>query len=362
MRGPDVQRSSEKFTASPDDLVPPDHPLRTVKAMADEVLTEMSPHFETIYSLAGRPSIPPERLLRAQLLQLLYSVRSERLLVEQLGYNMLFRWFVGMSGIEPVWDASTYTKNRERFIAGAVADAFFQRVVAKADAAGLMSDEHFSVDGTLLEAWASHKSFKPKDGGGDDPPPDDPGNADVDFKGQKRSNATHASTSDPDARLYKKSKGEGAKMAYLGNVLTENRNGMVAAVKATLATGTAEREAALDLIARAGGSNTQRLTLGADKGYDTKDFVAALRELEVTPHVAQNDTNRRSAIDGRTTRHAGYEVSQRKRKLVEEFNGWVKTVGGLRKLRHRGLARVDWMLTFAAAAYNLVRMRTLLPA
>lgn len=213
MRGPDVQRSSEAFTASPDGLVPADHPLRSPKTMADTVLTEMSPIFESIYSFAGRPSIPPERLLRAQLLQLLYSVRSERLLVEQLGYNMLFRWFVGMSGTEPVWDATTYTKNRERFIAGAVADAFFERVVAQADAAGLMSDEHFSVDGTLLETWASHKSFQPKDDGGSDEPPDDPGNPHVDFKGQKRSSLTHQSTSDPDARLYKKSKGDGAKMA-----------------------------------------------------------------------------------------------------------------------------------------------------
>lgn len=363
MRGPDIKRSQEQFTASPEELVPPAHPLRAMKTMADAVLSEMSPIFESIYSFAGRPSIPPERLLRAQLLQVLYTVRSERMLVEQLGYNMLFRWFVGMSGTEPVWDASTYAKNRERFIAGAVAEEFFDRVVALADKAGLMSDEHFSVDGTLLEAWASHKSFKPKDGSSkDDPPPDDPGNPTVDFKGEKRSNATHQSTSDPDARLYKKSKGDAAKMAYLGHAVTENRHGLIAAVTVTHASGTAEREAGIDLIAEVGGANTQRLTLGADKNYDTKDFVAALRELAVTPHVAQNDKNRKSAIDGRTTRHAGYEVSQRKRKLIEEVFGWMKTVGGLRKLRHRGVPRVNWMFTFAAAAYNLVRVRTLTAA
>lgn len=363
MRGVDQQRADEVFTASPEQLVPPQHPLRAVKTMADEVLAEMDPVFAAIYAFAGRPSIPPERMLRAQLLQILYSVRSERLLIEQLGYNMLFRWFVGMSGTEPVWDASTYSKNRDRFISGAVAAAFFEKVLAKADAAGLTSDEHFSVDGTQLEAWASFKSLKAKDGSDDHrPPPDDPGNPTVDFKGQKRSNATHQSSTDPEARMHKKTQGAQCRMAYLGHALIENRNGLVVAASVTQATGTAEREAAIALIAKAGGANTARLTLGADKGYDTQKFVAALRELHVTPHVAQNDTAKRSAIDGRTVRHAGYAVSQRKRKLVEEVFGWMKTVGLLRKVRHKGTVRLGWMFEFTAAAYNLVRMRTLMAA
>jgi len=325
--------------------------------MVDPVLSEMSPIFDSIYSFAGRPSIAPEKLLRAQLLQILYSIRSERLLIEQLRYNFLYRWFVGMSGTEAPWDASTYAKNRDRFLGGDVAAAFFDRVLAQAQAAGLTSDEHFSVDGTLIEAWASHKSFKPKDSD-DSRPPDDPGNPSVDFRGQKRSNKTHQSTTDPDARLYKKSKGDAARMSYHGHILMENRHGFVVNAKATLSTGKAERQAAVDLVAEMGG--THRMTIGADKGYDTREFVASMRLLNVTPHVAQNNKNRKSAVDGRTTRHDGYDVSQKKRKLAEEVFGWMKTIGGMRKTRHKGVALVDWMFTFTAAAYNLVRLRTML--
>lgn len=362
MRGPDIHRSDEKFTASPADLVPVDHPLRPLKVMADAVLSEMSPMFEAMYSFAGRPSIPPERMLRAQLLQILYTVRSERMLVEQLQYNMLFRWFVGMSGTEPTWDASTYSKNRERFIAGAVAQAFFEKVLVQADAAGLTSDEHFSVDGTQIEAWASFKSLKAKDGSDDDrPPPDDPGNPTVDFKNQKRSNATHQSSTDPEARMHKKTQGSQCRMAFLGHAVIENRHGLVVGTTVTQATGTAERDAAITLASGIGKLNAP-ITLGADKGYDTRDFVAELRALHVTPHVAQNATAKKSAIDGRTTRHAGYEVSQRKRKLVEEVFGWMKTVGLFRKTRHKGTERIGWMFEFTAAAYNLVRMRNLLAA
>lgn len=364
MRGPDTQRSDETFTASPESLVPADHPLRAMKAMTDEVLLEMDAVFEAIYSFAGRPSIPPERLLRAQLVQILYSIRSERLLVEQLHYNMLFRWFVGMSGTEPPWDASTYAKNRERFLVGDVAAAFFDKVLEKADAAGLTSDEHFSVDGTLVEAWASFKSLKPKNAPPEDKPPGGgggpaPKNPSIDFKNEKRSNQTHQSSTDPDARIYQKNKGSGYKMALLGHALMENRSGLVMKTTVTLATGTAEREAALAMVGSVGRLN-QRITLGADKAYDAAEFVAELRALNVTPHVAQNDANRASAIDERTTRHEGYAVSIRARKRIEEVFGWMKTVGLFRKTRHKGLARVGWMFQFTAAAYNLVRMRKLL--
>jgi transposase len=362
MRGADEKRSDETFTASPEQLVPLDHPLRAIKAMADAGLANMSPLFDASYALYGRPSIPPERLLRALLLQILYSVRSERMLVEQLQYNMLFRWFVGMNGQEPVWDPTTYTKNRKRFLEGDVALAFFNQVMDQATTAGLVSEEHFSVDGTLIQAWASFKSLTAKDGSDEDrPPPDDPGNPAIDFKGEKRTNATHVSATDPDARMYKKSKGAATQMAYLGHILMENRHGLVTASTVTLATGTAEREAGLAMIGEVGNLN-QTLTLGGDKGYDTAEFVAALRDLNVTPHVAQNDTNRKSAIDGRTTRHEGYKVSKRKRMRIEEIFGWMKTVGLFRKTRHKGIPLVDWMFTFTTAAYNLVRMRKLLAA
>lgn len=362
MRGTDEWRADETFTASPESLVPANHPLRPIKAMADAALADMSPLFDASYALFGRPSIPPERLLRALLLQILYSVRSERMLVEQLQYNMLFRWFVGMSGTEPVWNPTTYTKNRERFLGGDVAVAFFNQVLEQARAAELISEEHFSVDGTLVEAWASFKSLKATDGSDDHrPPPDDPGNPSIDWKNEKRSNATHQSTTDPDARMYKKSKGSQTRMAFLGHALMENRNGLVFATTVTIASGTAERTAGLKLISGVGTLN-KRVTLGADKAYDTAEFVAECRALNVTPHVAQNDTNRASAIDGRTTRHAGYDVSRRKRMRTEEIFGWFKTVGLFRKTRHKGIPRVNWMFTFTAAVYNLVRMRTLLAA
>src|ERR1019366_8477587 len=288
MRSQDIQEVALYSYISPEQRVPADHPLRPIREMVNIVLREISREFAKIYALGGRPSIPPERLLRALLLQVLYTVRSERMLMEQLDYNMLFRWFVGLNMDDATWDVTVFTKNRERFLDGEIAEKFFAAVLDQAREANLLSDEHFTVDGTLVEAWASHKSFKPKDGGGT-PPADGSKNPDVDFKGRKRTNDTHASTTDPDARLYKKSTGSEAKLGYLGHVMTENRNGLVVDAALTLATGTAEREAALEMIGRLPAGSG--ITLGADKGYDTAEFVAALRSLGVTPHVAQNDTN-----------------------------------------------------------------------
>jgi transposase len=303
----------------------------------------------------GRPSIAPEKLLRALLLQVLYTIRSERLLMEQLDYNLLFRWFVGLEMDDPVWNATVFTKNRERLLAGEIAQGFFERVVGQARERGLLSDEHFTVDGTLIEAWASLKSFQRRDAAAT--PPDDPGNPSVDFHGERRTNETHASTTDPDSRLARKGHGQEAKLFYTGHVVMENRHGLAVGGCVLPPSGHAERAAALELLgALAPG---KRITLGADKGYDTRDFVAAIRLLGVTPHVAQNTSRRRSAIDGRTTRHPGYGVSQQRRKRVEEIFGWLKTVGLMRKTRHRGTRRVEWMFTFALAAYNLVRMRNL---
>jgi transposase len=324
--------------------------------MVDQVLGELSPEFDRLYARVGRPSIAPEKLLRALLLQVLYTVRSERLLMEQLEYNLLFRWFVGLNMDDPIWDATVFTKNRERLLAGNIAQAFFDRVLAHARAQGLLSDEHFTVDGTLIEAWAGQKSFKPKGtrGGG---PVDDPGNPTVDFRGERRTNATHASTTDPEARLYKKAPGQEAKLCYFGHILMENGHGLAVKTRVTHATGFAERDTALALVAKL--PRRPGVTLGGDKRYDTRDMVRALRQLQVIPHVAQNLTRQRSAIDGRTTRHAGYGVSQQKRKRIEEIFGWLKTVGLMRKTRHRGVRRVGWMFTFATAVYNLVRMRNL---
>lgn len=360
MRGHDEHQESMFSYISPEKRVPLDHPLRGMRGMVDAALQEMSPQFAGLYSRYGRPSIAPEKLLRALLLQVLYSVRSERLLMEQLGYNLLFRWFVGLNVDEEVWDVTVFTKNRERLLEGEIAEAFFEQVVEQARAQELLSDEHFTVDGTLVQAWAGQKSFRAKEGAQAKPEglPDDPGNPAVDFHGEKRSNATHESTTDPEARLYKKSTGSEAKLSYLGHVLAENRNGLVVEARVTQATGTAERETAVEMIeAQTGGR--RRVTLGGDKGYDVRETVNALRELQVTPHVAQNNRNRRSAIDERTTRHAGYEISQRKRKRVEEVFGWLKTIGLLRQTRHRGRERVAWMFTFAAAVYNLIRIRNL---
>jgi len=357
MRGQDTQQSAMFSYLSPEERVPKDHPLRSIRALADKVLGELSSVFNTMYSPIGRESIAPERLLRALLLQVLYTVRSERLLMEQLNYNLLFRWFVGLNMDDEVWHATVYSKNRDRLLEADVAKKFFRKVVSEATRLDLMSDEHFTVDGTLLEACASLKTFKKVDGG-EAPPPDDPGNATVDFHGEKRSNQTHSSTTDPDALLARKGNGKEAKMSYSGHVLMENRSGLVADVEVLQANGTAERDAALVMIEAIPGDH--QVTVGADKNYDTKDFVAEARNLNVTPHVAQNVHARRSsAIDGRTTRPVGYLISQKKRKRVEEIFGWLKTVGGMRKLRHRGLHLVGWMFTFAAAAYNLVRIRNL---
>jgi transposase len=358
MRGEDRQQAGMFSYLSPERRVPTDHPLRTVRLMVDQALRGLSSLFEGMYAECGRPSIPPEQLLRALILQLLYSVRSERLLMEQLDYNLLFRWFVGLNMDEPVWDASTFSKNRERLVGQQIARAFFAQVIAQAGAAGVLSDEHFTVDGTQIEAWASLKSFRPKDEAPEErPPPDDPGNPTVNFHGERRTNATHQSTTDPEARLYRKAKGHEAKLSYLGHVLMENRHGLVVDAALTPATGTAERATAVAMAKDIPGR--QRATLGADKAYDTREVVAELRAIEVTPHVAQNTSRRRSAIDGRTTRRAGYEVSQRLRKRGEEIFGWMKTIGLLRKTRHRGVARVGWTFTFTAAVYNLVRLRTL---
>lgn len=356
MRGQDAQQAAMFSYLSPEQRVPADHPLRLIRDMADVALKAMSPLFAQMYSHTGRPSIPPEKLLRCLLLQVLYSVRSERLLMEQLDYNLLFRWFVGLNMDDPVWDVTVFTKNRERLLEGEVAAEFFDQVLVQARTARLLSNEHFTVDGTLIEAWAGHKSFRRKDGLPPSPP-DDRGNPTVDFHGEKRSNATHQSTTDPECRLFKKSRGAAAQLCYLGHVLMENRHGLVIRPTVTIASGTAECDAALDMVEAIPGSH--RITLGCDKNYDTRAFVKSLRMMKVTPHVAQNDKNRRSAIDERTTGHPGYAVSMKKRKRVEEIFGWLKTVALMRKTRFRGLPRVDWMFNFAAAAYNLVRMRTL---
>lgn len=353
MRGPDTQQAAMFSYLSPEQRVPAGHPLRRVREITDRLLVELSDLFDRMYSTMGRPSIAPEKLLRALLLQVLYTVRSERMLIEQLDYNLLFRWFVGLNMDDAVWDVTVFTKNRDRLLTADVARKFFDLVVDEARGLDLMSDEHFTVDGTLLEACAGLKSFKSREEV-ETAPPDDPGNPTVDFHGEKRSNETHQSTTDPEALLARKGAGKEAKLSYCGNVLMENRNGLVADVETMQADGTAERDAAVVMIASVPGDD--QVTVGADKGYDTKGFVADARALNATPHVAQK---KHSAVDGRTTRHEGYGISQQKRKRVEEIFGWMKTVGGLRKLRHRGLELVGWMFTFTAAAYNLVRIRNL---
>src|SRR3979490_145327 len=333
MRGVDHEQSGMFSYISAERRVPKDHPLRAIRVMVDAALKESSWRFDAVYANSGGPSIAPEKLLRALLLQVLYTVRSERLLMEQLDYNFLFRWFVGLNIDDPVWDVTVFTKNRERLLVGEVAQGFFNAVVEQAGAQGLLSNEHFTVDGTLIEAWAGHKSFKCK---GDDQhtPPDDPGNPTVNFHGQRRTNATHQSTTDPDARLYKKARGREARLGYLGHVLMEHRSGLIVKTMVTPADGHGERDTAG--VMAEGVPGRHRITVAADKGYDTRDLVAGLRAMHVTPHVAQHTTGRRSAIDARTTRHPGYAISQQKRKLVEQGFGWMKTIGGLRKLRHRG--------------------------
>lgn len=352
MRGDDRQQPDLFLYGTLEQRVPDNHPLRPVRAMTDAALEALSPRFDELYATKGRPSIAPEKLLRALLLQALYSIRSERMLVEQIEYNLLFRWFVGLGMNDAAWNHAVFSKNRERLLAGEIAAEFFACVVDQARALKLLSGEHFTVDGTLIQAWASHKSFRPKDGSDED--------GEGGFRGKKRSNDTHRSTTDPESKLYRKGAGQEAKLAYLGHALIENRHGLAVDVELTEANGRAEREAGLEMAKRL--RSKGRTTLGADKGYDTQDFVDGLRELGVTPHVAQNTNGRSSRIDGRTTRHAGYGQSQKKRKLVEQIFGWMKTTAVLRQTRHRGRERVAWMFTLTAAAYNLVRIRNLMEA
>jgi transposase len=359
MRGKDELRGSLFSYVDLEQRIRADHPLRAIGAVVNAALAQMSAEFDALYPATGRDSIPPERLLRALLLQAFYSIRSERQLVERIDFDLLFRWFVGLGVDDPVWDATTFTKNRDRLLAGEVAARFLAAVLAQPKVRALLSTEHFSVDGTLLEAWASTKSFRPKDGSG--PPPDAGRNGEQDFRGQKRCNETHASTTDPDAKLFRKGPGKEAKLCSMGHALMENRHGLVVGAVATRASGHAERLAALHLIAPHA-DRPNAITLGADKAFDARDFVAELREVNVTPHLPQSTSGRRSAIDRRTTRHAGYAVSQRIRKRIEEAFGWAKTVAGLRKVRHRGLPKIDWQFTLAMAAYNLVRLPKLLGA
>ena len=345
MRGHDQKQDAVFSYLSPEERVPADHPLRKIRLLVDEVLKDMSPQFGKLYSDVGRPSIAPERLLRALLLQIFYSVRSERLLMEQLDYNLLFRWFVGMNMDEQVWVATVFTKNRDRLLKHSIAESFFQRVLKVAQP--YLSDEHFTVDGTLIEAWASQKSFQRKDGGSEDG---------ENFHGDKRSNQTHESKTDPDAKLYRKSSGGEARLSYLGHTLVENRSGLIVGTYLTEADGYAERDAALLMAYQKRRKSNKPMTLGADKAYDTQDFVRALREMKITPHVTQNDRHRKSAIDGRTTRHTSYQISQAKRYWVEKPFGWMKSVGPLRKVKLRGRDKLWWLFTFTAAAFNLWRI------
>lgn len=361
MRGSDQPQTALFSYLSIEDRIPQDHPLRAMQALVNPILAELSPRFQVLYARTGRPSIPPERLLRALLLQILYTIRSERQLMEQLNYNLLFRWFVGLNPDDAVWVPTVFTKNRERLIDGDIATLFLHEVLKAANERGLLSHEHFTVDGTLLAAWASQKSFRRKDRGTPPPSDGDPSNPTVDFRSEKRSNATHQSLTDPDARLARKSPNTAALLCYLGSVLMDNRHGLIVATDVRSPSGTAERDAGVEMLTTLE-PRTRRRTLGADKGYDTPDFVAGVRACNTTPHVSPNVHERRpnSSIDGRTTRHAGFAVSQLKRKSVEEGFGWGKTIGGLRKLHHRGRDKVDWIFALTNAAYNLVRIRTLI--
>jgi transposase len=359
MRGTD-ERSGSLFSYV--DLaawVPKDHPLRAIREIANGALLDLSADFAAMYAPLGRPSIPPEKLLRASLLQAFYTIRSERQLMERLEFDLLYRWFVGLGIDDAVWDHSVFSKNRDRLLEGDVAAKFMAAVLMQPKVKQLLSTDHFSVDGTLVEAWASMKSLKPKkDAGGSEPPASGGRNAEVDFRGEKRSNQTHASTSDPDAMLYRKGSSMEAKLCYIGHTLMENRNGLLVDARLTRVSGHAERLAALDMI-EPRADRPEAITLGGDKGFDAADFVMELREINVTPHIARN-TARRSAIDGRTTRHPGYAASQRVRKRIEEGFGWMKTIAGLRKTKYRGLEKVRWAFIFAAAAYNLIRLPKLM--
>jgi transposase len=361
MRGGDERSGSLFSYVDLEARVGRDHPLRTIRSIVNEALAALSGEFSTLYSSMGRPSIPPEKLLRAMLLQAFYSIRSERQLMERLEFDLLFRWFVGVGVDDAAWDHSTFSKNRERLLEGDVAAKLLSAVLAQPRVKRLLSTDHFSVDGTLIEAWASMKSFKPRDGS-DEPPPQGGGrNREADFHGQKRSNETHVSTTDPEARLYRKGPGKEAKLCFIGHALMENRNGLVVDACLTEANGHAERIAALHMIEPRADRPTP-VTLGADKAYDAEDFVNELRSMNATPHVAQNTTGRSSAIDRRTTRRPGYAVSQRIRKRIEEAFGWMKTIAGQEKTKFRGRERVGWAFTFAATAYNLTRLPKLLEA
>jgi len=354
MRGKQEKQITMLSSLTPDQLVPQDHPIRRIKPIVDQALSELSPTFNRMYADLGRPSIPPEHLLKASLLIALYSIRSERQFCERLQYDLLFKWFLDLNIMDPAFDASSFSKNKARLLEHQVAREFLTAVVAEARRRKLLSEDHFTVDGTLLEAWASLKSIHPKDSG--EPPKQGDRNPDVDFRGEPRTNDTHQSSTDPEARLARKGAGKEAKLCFAGHVLMDNRTGLVIDVTVTRATGTAERDTALDMIEKVPGS--RRITVGADKGYDTRDFVTACREMNVTPHVARR---RWSIVDKRTTRHAGYQFSQRVRKRIEEIFGWVKTVGGGRKLRYKGVERNQLWAGLTAAAYNLVRMAKLAP-
>jgi transposase len=362
MRGEVERQRTMLSVVSAEHRIAADHPLRRIKALADAELARLSPVFDRMYAERGRPSVPPERLLKACLLIALYSIRSERQLCEQLQYNLLFQWFLDLDVHAAAFDASTFAKNKARLLRADVARLFFEGVVRQAKAARLLSAEHFTVDGTLIEAWASVKSFRPKDAPPAHRPPDDPGNPTVDFRGERRRNATHASITDSDALLARKGAGKEAKLAFAGHVLMENRHGLCVDILVTQATGTAEREAALTMVRRQRANGIHPQTLGGDKGFDSADFVAAVRAEGITPHIAQNiTTHRGSNVDGRTVRHAGYRLSQRCRKKVEEIFGWGKTIGGLRKTRYRGVARTGFWAYVVGAAYDLLRMANLLP-
>lgn len=361
MRGIQETQSGLFSYVSQEDRIPQDHPLRKLRETVDRILKEMSRHFEKLYAEGGRPSIPPEYLLRALLVQILYTIRSERLLMEQLNYNLLFRWFVGLSMDDQVWNHSVFSKNRDRLLEGDIANEFLKKVLAYANEHRLLSDEHFTVDGTLIEAWAGQKSFQKKDSPSANRP-DDAGNPTVNFHSEKRSNDTHQSRTDPEARLYRKGRGKESKLSFMGHVVIDNRYGLVVSTRYTQATGDAERDEAEKMLKAIKGKRGSRLTIGADKGYDTNDFVQKMRKLKITPHLAQNDTNRASAIDDRTTRHPGYAISQWKRKIVEEVFGWLKTIGLMRKTRHKGVKRGGWMFTLTNALYNLIRIRNILEA
>lgn len=361
MRGTENKQDRLFSYVSQENRIPQNHPMRKLRELIDPILQKMSPQFDQMYAEEGRPSIPPEYLLRSSLVQVLYSIRSERLLMEELDYNLLFRWFVGLSMDDAVWDHSVFSKNRDRLLDADIAKQFLEHVVALARERKLLSDEHFTVDGTLIEAWAGHKSFVKKDA----PPPrqngGDPGNPAMDFHGEKRTNDTHQSTTDPEARLYKKSTGKESKLSFLGHVVMDNRHGLVVGTSYTEANGTAERTAGRTMMKKVKGKRKSRLTLGVDKNYDTADFVHEMRGLNITPHAAQN-TKRRggSTLDERTTRHPGYEISQRKRTLVEEIFGWLKTIGPMRKIKYKGLALGGWIFTFSNAVYNLIRIRNII--